>query len=112
MLFDAKSVKSLPLQYSIRQEMDSAGLVYYKAKKIKQLPWLVGIAKDLDTKGCMTVRETKRGSGMDIAVYPDLSLKEVIDSFVADDKVAVFNCAYFDTLEEAADYLRRSLNQI
>ena len=112
MLFDAKSVKSLPLQYSIRQEMDSAGLVYYKAKKIKQLPWLIGIAKDLNTIGCMTIRETKTGSGMDIAVYPDLSLKEVIDSFVAKDSVAAFNCAYYSTLKEAAAYLRRSLNQI
>ena len=111
MLFDIKSVKSLPLQYSIRLEMDAAGLVYYKAKRIKKLPWLVGIAKDLDTTpGCMTVRETKRGSGMDIAVYPDFTLKEVIDSFVADDMIAAANCAYFDTLKEAADYLRRSLN--
>lgn len=112
MVFDVKSIKPMPLQYSIRLEMDSVGLVYYKAKKIKQLPWLVGIAKDLDTKGCMTVRETKSGSGMDIAVYPDLALREVIDSFVNDDGVAVANCAYFDTLQEAAAYLRRSLNQM
>ena len=112
MVFDAKSIRSLPLEHSIRVEMDTVGLVYYKAKRIKQLPWLVGIAKDLDTIGCMTVRETKQGSGMDIAVYPDLSLKEVIDSFVADDMVAAANCAYFDTLKEAAAYLRRSLNQV
>ena len=112
MIFDAKNCKSLPLQYNIRLEMDSVGLVYYKAKKIKQLPWLVGIAKDLDTIGCMTVRETGSGSGMDIAVYPDLTLREVIDSFVNDDGIAAVNCAYFDTLKEAAAYLRRSLNQV
>lgn len=35
MMFDPKSVQSLPLQYSIRREMDSVGLDYYKAKKIK-----------------------------------------------------------------------------
>lgn len=112
MFFNANSIKSLPFEYTIRMEMDVVGLVYYKAKKIKQLPWLVGIAKDLDTKGCMTIRETKQGSGMDIAVYPNLSLKEVIDSFVANDSVAAFNCAYYSTLKEAAAYLRRSLNQI
>lgn len=109
-MFDPKSVQSLPLHISIRMEMDSVGLVYYKAKKIKQLPWLIGIAKDLDTKGCMTVLETKRGSGMDIAVYPDLSLKEVINSFVNDDGVAAYNCMYFNNLKAAAAYLRRGLS--
>ena len=110
MMFDPKSVQSLPLHISIRMEMDSVGLVYYKAKRIKQLPWLVGIAKCLNTPGCMTVRDVK--GHMDIAVYPCLSLKEVINSFVNDDDVAAFNCAYFDTLKEAAAYLRKALNQI
>ena len=110
MIFNANNCKSLPLQQSIRLEMDSVGLVYYKSKKIKQLPWLVGIAKDLDTIGCMTVLETKRGSGMDIAVYPDLSLKEVINSFVNDDGVAVCSCNYFNNLKAAAAYLRRGLS--
>ena len=110
MLFDVKSIKPMPFQYDIRQEMDSTGLVYYKAKKIKQLPWLIGIAKDLNTIGCMTIRETKTGSGMDIAVYPDLSLKEVINSFVNDDGVAVCSCKYFNNLKAAAAYLRRGLS--
>ena len=112
MLFDVKSIKPMPLEHSIRVEMDSVGLVYYKAKRIKKLPWLIGIAKDLNTPGCMTIRKTNYGSGMDIAVYSDLTLREVIDSFVNDDGKAVANCAYFDTLKEAADNLRRSLNQI
>ena len=105
MLFEPASLKSLPLQYIIRREMDSVGLDYYKAKKIKQLPWLVGIARDLTTVGCMTVREVK--GNMDIAVYPCLSLKEVIDSFVNDDGVAAVNCKYFDNLNGAARFLRQ-----
>ena len=105
MLFEPASISSLPLQYTIRREMDSVGLDYYKAKKIKQLPWLVGIARDLTTVGCMTVREVK--GNMDIAVYPCLSLKEVIDSFVNDDGVAAVNCEYFDTLKDAARFLRQ-----
>ena len=109
MMFDPKSVQSLPLHISIRLEMDSVGLVYYKAKKIKQLPWLVGIAKDLNTPGCMTVRDVK--GHMDIAVYPCLSLKEVINSFVNDDGVAAYNCMYFNNLKAAAAYLRRELSE-
>ena len=108
MMFDPKSVQSLPLHIAIRTEMGMVGLDYYKSKPIKQLPWLVGIARDLTTVGCMTVRDVK--GNMDIAVYPCLSLKEVIDSFVNDDGVAAVNCKYFNNLKAAAAYLRRELS--
>ena len=105
MLFEPAAVKSLPIQYTIRLEMDSVGLAFYKAKGIKQIPGLVGIARDLGTVGCMTVRET-RGT-MDIAVYPCLSLREVIGSLVTGDGVAAVNCAYFNNLRAAAQFLRQ-----
>ena len=108
MMFDPKSVQSLPLHIAIRTEMGMVGLDYYKSEPIKQLPWLVGIARDLTTVGCMTVRDVK--GNMDIAVYPCLSLKEVIDSFVNDDSVAAANCAYFNNLKSAAAYLRKCLS--
>ena len=108
MMFDPKSIQSLPLHISIRTEMNIVGLDYYKSNPIKQLPWLVGIARGLTTVGCMTVRDVK--GNMDIAVYPCLSLKEVIDSFANDDGVAEVNCKYFNNLKAAAAYLRRELS--
>ena len=109
MMFDPKSVQSLPLHIAIRTEMGMVGLDYYKSKPIKRFPWLVGIARDLTTVGCMTVREVN--GNMDIAVYPCLSLKEVVDSFVNKDYVAEANCAYFNTLKAAARFLRQYLEE-
>lgn len=106
MMFDPKTVKIAPRQYQVGfcNEMEAAGLSSYKAKKIKDLPWLIGIAKSLDTVGCMTIRDG------DIAVYPSLSLREVIASFKNNDGVAAVNCRYFtDDLRKAAEYLRKNL---
>ena len=104
--FDASTIHALPLHYAISQDMDRCGLSYYKAKPIKRLPWLVGIARGLDFPGCMTVRKIK--GDLDVAVYPDMTLREVINSFTSNDGVASVNCCYFDTLEKAAACLRRT----
>lgn len=57
----------------------------------------------------MTVREIN--GNMDIAVYPCLSLKEVIDSFANKDHVASVNCKYFNNFKAAARFLRQYLEE-
>ena len=109
MFFNPSAMTALPLHIAIRTEMAMAGLDYYKSKPIKKFPWLVGVARDLTTVGCMTVREIN--GNMDIAVYPCLSLKEVIDSFANKDHVASVNCKYFNNFKAAARFLRQYLEE-
>ena len=95
----------ISFRQSIETEMQCCGtLCYFKVKPIKSFPGLFGVAKDRNTKGCITIRK----SDGDIAVYPELSIEEVINSFKADDGVAACNAIYTETLKEAEACLRRS----
>lgn len=91
-------------KHGIILDMDRNGMGKYHCRKLKKFPWLLGVAKDLDTVGCLTVR--KIAGVDDIAVYPHLSLHEVIDSFSSDDNIAACNCYYVKTIAEAARILR------
>lgn len=87
---------------SILIEIQNCGILYsFKVKPIKSFPGLLGIARDRNTKGCLTLRDYG-----DIAVYPDMSMKEVIDSFKAKDGAAECNAIYTETLEQAEACLR------
>lgn len=87
-------------------ELDRNGMSAFRCRKIKKFPWLLGVARDLDTVGCITIREI---DGVDdIAVYPDLSLREVINSFSNKDGVASVNCYYVKTISKAAKILREA----
>ena len=67
---------------------------------IRERPHVLGVAPDLDTVGCMTlvalVPFEKRApyGDIDAAVYPDLSLREVIASWEADDGKASCLASY------------------
>ena len=85
-------------------ELDRNGMCHFRCRKIKKFPWLLGVARDLDTVGCLTIREI---DGVDdIAVYPCLSLREVINSFSNKDGIADVNCYYVKTISRAAEILR------
>ena len=93
-------------RHTIIQEMDRHGMCRFQCRKIKKFPWLLGVAKSLDTVGCLTIREV--GDGDDIAVYPELSLREVINSFANEDGVASVNCYYVQSIAKAAKILREA----
>ena len=67
---------------------------------IKCRPNILGVAVDLDKVGCMTLMSLvpfeKRApyGDIDVAVYPDLSLREVIASWEADDGKASCLASY------------------
>lgn len=104
--YNNKTVSDEMRRQRIVVEMDRNGMNSYKCKKIKKFDYLLGVAKDLDTRGCFTIREYKGTD--DIAVYPTMSLREVIDSFSNHDVVAEMNCYYVNTIREAARILRES----
>lgn len=90
---------------SILIEIQNCGILYsFKVKPIKSFPGLLGIARDHNTKGCLTLRDHG-----DIAVYPDMSIREVIDSFKAKDGAAECSAIYKETLEQAEACLRSFL---
>lgn len=91
---------------SIVLELDRNGMCHFRCRKIKKFPWLLGVARDLDTPGCLTIREV--GDGDDIAVYPELSLREVINSFSNKDGIADVNCYYVQSIAKAAKILREA----
>lgn len=72
---------------------------------IKSHPHVLGVAPDLDTVGCMTlvalVPFEKRApyGDIDVAVYDDMTLREVIASWEADDDVASANAIYPGSIE-------------
>lgn len=103
-IYNNKTVSDEMRRQSIVRELSCNGMEQYRCKKIKKFQYLLGVAKDLDTPGCLTVRDINGQD--DIAVYPDLTLREVIDSFSNHDVVAEMNCYYVKTIREAAKILR------
>lgn len=100
---DPKTI-GMQRKFFLDTELGRNGMEQYRCKKIRDMSWLYGIAKDLDTVGCMTVREINGRD--DIAVYPCLSLREVINSFKMKDSVAAANAIYTTTIKDAARILR------
>lgn len=78
---------------------------------IKGHPNVLGVAPDLDTVGCMTLvslvpLEKREPYGdIDIAVYQDMSLREVIASWEARDGEAEINATYHGTITQGCDWL-------
>lgn len=99
-----KTVSDEMRRQSFLRDMAFNGMDQYRCKKIRKFPHLLGVAKDLDTPGCLTIRDINGQD--DIAVYPDLTLREVINSFSAKDGVAAVNCYYVKTIKKAARILR------
>lgn len=91
-------------KFFIDTELARNGMEAYRCKQIKGMSWLYGIAKDLDTVGCLTVREIDGRD--DVAVYPCMSLREVINSFKMGTGEAAANAVYTTTIKDAARILR------
>lgn len=102
--YNNESIAAEMRRQSIVRELSCNGMEQYRCKKIKKFQYLLGVAKDLDTPGCLTIRDINGQD--DIAVYPDLTLREVIDSFSTKDSVAAANCYYVETIKEASRILR------
>lgn len=95
--------------HRVNIEVTNCGiLARFKVRPIKALPGLLGVARDRDTKGCITLRFVE-GYGDDIAVYPTLTMREVIASFKSGDGVAAADAIYKRTLKEAEACLRSFL---
>lgn len=103
-IYNNKSIADEMHRQSVVVELSRNGMEQYRCKKIKKFQYLLGVAKDLDIPGCLTIRDINGQD--DIAVYPDLTLREVIDSFSAKDGVAAVNCYYVKTIKEASRILR------
>lgn len=72
----------------------------------------LGIATDLDTVGCMTVmttapsyKEREPYGDIDVAVYPDMSLRDVIVSWGARDGAAAVNAVYPGSIARGCERL-------
>ena len=67
---------------------------------VRERPYVIAIAFDRNTVGCMTVISTAAWGerepygDIDVAVYDDMTLQEVIASWEADDGVASVNAIY------------------
>lgn len=79
---------------------------------IKGHPNVLGVAPDLDTVGCMTIVSTASSyeertpyGDMDVAVYDDMSLREVLASWAANDDVASANAIYPGSIEAGCKLL-------
>ena len=78
---------------------------------IKGYPNVLGVAADLDKVGCMTIISLvpfeKRApyGDIDVAVYPDMSLQEVIASWEANDGKAGWFAAYPSSIEAGCKQL-------
>lgn len=89
---------------SVSREISLCGiLTYFKVKPIKDVPGILGIARERDTKGCLTFRVMDG----DIAVYPEMSIRDVAASLRCGDGVAAANAIYKETFSEAEACLRR-----
>lgn len=78
---------------------------------IKGHPNVLGVAVDLDKVGCMTLMALvpfeKRASygDIDVAVYPDMSLRDVIVSWEARDGAAAVNAVYPGSIARGCERL-------
>lgn len=89
---------------SVSREISLCGiLTYFKVKPIKDVPGILGIARDRDTKGCLTFRIVDGN----VAVYPEMSIRDVAASLRDGDGVAAANAIYKQTFSAAEARLRR-----
>ena len=78
---------------------------------IKGYPNVLGVAVDLDKVGCMTIISfvpfEKRApyGDIDVAVYPDMSLRDVVVSWGARDGAAAVNAVYAGSIARGCERL-------
>lgn len=75
----------------------------FKVKSLGGFPGVVGAAKDKDSTGCITA--IMINGCEDYAVYPALSIREVIDSLKAKDGVAAANAIFVSSASRAVRVL-------
>lgn len=79
---------------------------------LREKPYVLAIAFDRETVGCMTVTSTAPSweerepyRDIDVAIYHDLSLQDVVDSWEAVDNVASSNVTYPGSIAMGCEWL-------
>lgn len=79
---------------------------------IRERPYILAVALDRETVGCMTVvstapswEEREPYGDIDVAVYPEMSLQEVIDSWESNDGAASANARYPGCITRGCEWL-------
>lgn len=79
---------------------------------LKERPYILAVAVDRNTVGCMTVISTAPSwedrepyGDMDVAVYPDMTLQDVVNSWEANDYTASANARYPGCITRGCEWL-------
>ena len=79
---------------------------------IRERPYVLAVAVDRNTVGCMTIvstapswEEREPYGDIDVAVYPDMSLQEVVDSWGANDYKTSANARYPGCITRGCEWL-------
>ena len=92
-------------EVELRAQLESVIPRAFRAKKLGKLfPGVIGVARDRTTPGCITAIILSDGTE-DYAVYPDLSIEEVIASLTNKDGIAAVNAIYVSSASRAVRVL-------
>ena len=92
-------------EVELRAQLESVMPQSFRVKKLgKMFPGIIGVARDKTTPGCITAVTLSDGRE-DYAVYPALSIEEVIASFKDKDGIAAGNAIYVSSASRAVRVL-------
>ena len=92
-------------EVELRAQLESVMPQSFRVKKLgKMFPGIIGVARDKTTPGCITAVTLSDGRE-DYAVYPALSIEEVIASLTNKDGIAAVNAVYVSSASRAVRVL-------
>ena len=92
-------------ELELRAQLESVMPRSFRVAKLGKLfPGVIGVARDKTTPGCITAIILSNGVE-DYAVYPELSIEEVIASFKNKDGIAEVNAIYVSSAARAVEVL-------